>query len=263
MQGNIWILTIPHHEFTPYLPDSIRYLKGQLELGAGGFLHWQVICYFKRSTRLAAVRNIFGPFHAELSRSAAADDYVWKDDTRVAGTQFELGDKPLKRNNKRDWEQIKQLALAGDLLEIDSSVFVQHYRSLRSIAADYARPVPIVRQVHVFWGKTGTGKSRRAWDEAGMDAYSKDPRSKFWCGYRGDRHVVVDEFRGGIDISHILRWTDRYPCHIELKGSSAPFMATTIWITSNLDPREWYPGLDDETLAALLRRLTIVHFDAL
>jgi hypothetical protein len=96
-----------------------------------------------------------------------------------------------------------------------------------------------------------------------MDAFSKDPRTKFWCGYRGQRKVVVDEFRGGIDIAHILRWCDRYPVQVEVKGASCPLVADEIWFTSNVDPRQWYPGLDELTLEALLRRFNIVHFDAL
>lgn len=101
-----------------------------------------------------------------------------------------------------------------------------------------------------------------------MAAYSKDPRTKWylicnlrWCGYKGQGNVVIDEFRGVIDISHILRWLDRYPVCVEVKGGSRPLRASQIWITSNLDPRLWYPDLDAETLSALLRRLNITHFN--
>lgn len=134
------------------------------------------------------------------------------------------------------------------------------YHTLRRICGDYSRPVAMERIVHVFWGSTGTGKSRRAWQEAGLEAYPKDPRTKFWCGYQGEEHVVVDEFRGGIDISHILRWLDRYPVVVETKGSSVCLRAKVIWITSNLDPRLWYPELDQATNDALIRRLNITHF---
>lgn len=135
------------------------------------------------------------------------------------------------------------------------------YRTLRAIASDHSTPRAIVRTVYVFWGRTCTGKSRRAWDEAGDGAYGKDPRSKFWDGYTGQEAVIIDEFRGGIDISHILRWTDRYPVRVEIKGSSRPLDAARIWITSNVDPRSWYPDLDPETLDALLRRFNITHFN--
>lgn len=132
---------------------------------------------------------------------------------------------------------------------------------MRSIASDNQRPIGIEKTVNVFYGRTGTGKSRRAWEEGGEDAYSKDPRTKWFDGYKGEKHIICDEFRGVIDVSHILRWTDRYPVRIECKGSSMPLSATTWWFTSNLAPGDWYPELDAETKAALLRRLTnIIEF---
>jgi len=96
--------------------------------------------------------------------------------------------------------------------------------------------------------------------DAGMDSYPKDPNTKFWCGYVDQEHVVIDEFRGRIDISHLLRWLDRYPVNVELKGSSIPLRAKTIWVTSNLNVDEWYPEVDSQTLDALKRRIKITKF---
>lgn len=130
-----------------------------------------------------------------------------------------------------------------------------------TIAADYAVPETISKTVRVFYGPTGGGKSYAAWSEAGANAYPKDPRSKFWYGYKGEENVVFDEFRGGIDISHMLRWLDCYPCMVEIKGSSKCLQAKRIWITSNLHPNNWYEGLDDVTRLALLRRLEIFYVE--
>jgi len=258
--GRYYILTIPCHEFTPYLPAGVQYIRGQLELSASGFRHWQLVASFPKNVRLSAVTRIFGPFHAELTRSALADAYVWKDDTAVLGTRFELGERLLRRNVKRDWDAIWDAAKSGQLDTIDAGTRICHYRTLKQITVDHMAPVAVEKRVFVFWGATGTGKSRRAWDEAGFGAYPKDPRSKFWDGYTGQQHVVFDEFRGDIDIAHLLRWFDRYPVIVEVKGSSVVFRATTIWITSNLSPSQWYPTLDRVTLAALERRLTVTHF---
>jgi len=286
-QARYWILTIPYASFTPYLPPTICYIRGQLErgeqpnlagrggeLGAGaqhggdqdanrdGYLHWQLMVTFSRKIRLRGLKLIFGPTcHAEPSRSSAANDYVWKEHTRVEGTQFELGTSPLDRGNANDWEKIRDFAKRGELDSIPGDVYVRNYGNLRRIGQDNLAPVAIVRKVKVFWGATGTGKSRLAWNEAGLDAYPKDPRSKFWDGYRSHRHVVIDEFRGDIDVSHLLRWFDRYPVNVEIKGSSVVLSATDIWITSNLPPTSWYPQLDPMTLGALLRRLEIVEMN--
>jgi len=260
VQGKHWILTIPAHEFVPYLPEGLEYVKGQLEEGAGGFIHWQVYIVFSRNARLTRVRSVFGPVHAELTRSEAAREYVWKEDTRVDGTQFELGRLPVRRSVATDWDSVFSNARAGRLEDVPSDIRVRCYNQLRRIAGDYLEPAPMEREVFVYWGDSGAGKSRRAWQEAGFTAYPKDPRSKFWDGYRGHPNVVIDEFRGGIDISHILRWLDRYPVLVEVKGSSSVLSAQKIWITSNLHPRDWYPDLDAATVNALIRRLTIVHF---
>lgn len=258
-----WLLTIPHADFLPYLPPNVSWIKGQLERGANSdYLHWQVIIATSSQSRLAAIKKLFGSTcHAEPTRSAAADEYVHKDDTAVEGTRFELGTKPLKRNSSKDWDAIKDSAKKGRLDDIPGDVYVRCYSQLRRIAVDNAQPIAVEREVIVLWGPTGVGKSRRAWNDAGLDAYPKDPRTKFWDGYRDHEHVVIDEFRGGIDISHILRWFDRYPVLVEVKGSSAVLRATKIWITSNIRPEHWYPELDGPTMDALLRRLTIEHIE--
>lgn len=262
-QGLYWLLTIPHADFLPYKPPNVAYITGQLESGGTtGYLHWQLLVAFDKKVRLASVKKTFGNgIHAELSRSAAARDYVWKDDTAIANTRFELGEFKLRRNNAKDWDAIKTAAKEGRLDDVPADVYIRSYNSLKRIAVDHMQPLGIERQVCVYWGRTGAGKSRRAWEEAGLGAYPKDPRSKFWDGYRGQEHVVIDEFRGGIDIAHLLRWFDRYPVIVEVKGSSVVLSAKKIWITSNLSPDDWYPDCDQETKAALRRRLQVTHFN--
>lgn len=146
---------------------------------------------------------------------------------------------------------------------IPADVQVRCYHSLRSITRDHLVPAALEKKVKVFWGVTGSGKSRLAWQEAGLTAYPKGATSKFWDGYRSHAHVVIDEFRGQIGISHMLTWLDRYPCIVEIKGSSVCLCATHIWICSNLHPKDWYPDIDQMTLDALLRRLEITEFHLL
>ena len=261
-QGIYWILTIPEDEFEPHLPEGCAYIKGQKERGEEtGYLHWQVLVVLCAKGSLSTIKNIFGEgIHAELSRSSASNEYVWKEDTRV-GEQFEFGRLPFKRNDAKDWDRIWEDAKAGNLDSIPADVRLQHYRTLRTIKADFSVPQAMVRECFVYCGRTGTGKSRRAWDEAGLLAYPKDPRTKFWDGYRDQEHVVIDEFRGSIDISHLLRWLDRYPCLVEIKGSATSLVATKIWITSNVHPEFWFPDLDQATREALMRRLQITYFE--
>lgn len=262
-QARYFLLTIPHQDFLPYLPTGCSYIKGQLEQGSEtNYLHWQILVHFSAKVTAAKVKQVFGTScHVEFSRSDAANDYVWKEDSRV-GHQFELGALPFKRNSQTDWDQVLESVKKGKFEEVPSDVLIRCYGNIKKIHVDSLTPTEQEKQVSVFWGTTGSGKSRRAWQEAGLQAYPKDPMSKFWDGYRGQEHVVIDEFRGAISISHILRWLDRYPTIVEVKGSSVVLNCKRIWITSNLSPEQWYPDLDDETKRALRRRFTqVVHFD--
>jgi len=261
-KAKYWLLTIPQNEFSPiYLPRGFAYLKGQLECApTTGYLHWQCLAITTTQCRLSALKKTFPTAHMEPSRSEAAEDYCWKEDTRVAGTMFELGDKPFKRNSSKDWDSILLAAKESRFEDIPADVYIRSYSSIKKISVECAVPLSIERSVVVYYGATGCGKSHTAWEEAGLDAFPKDPCTKFWDGYRGQDNVVIDEFRGTIGISHILRWLDKYPVLVEVKGSSVVLKAKKIWITSNLHPRDWYAGLDEQTLNALLRRLTITHF---
>lgn len=245
------------------MSSLVTWIKGQLELGDGGFEHWQLIAGFKSKCSLNHVKSIFGDQgHWELTRSAAAESYVWKEETAVPGTRFELGAKPFNRSSSTDWQSVWDNAIADKFDDIDPSIRVGHYRTLVKIRQDHLEPRAMERIVSVFWGDSGTGKTRRAWEEAGLHAYPKGATTRFWDGYRNHEHVVLDEFRGDVALSLLLQWLDRYPLIVECKGSSVVANYSKIWITSNLHPRDWYPNADAEGLAGLLRRIgNLEHFD--
>nr|QRI44140.1 MAG: replication-associated protein [Cressdnaviricota sp.] len=264
-QARYWMLTIPFDDFEQpnQLPEGIDYLKGQGETGNNtGYDHWQLIVYFSKKVSLVRIKQLFGQTcHAEPTRSDACEEYVWKDDTAKPNTRFEMGTLPMKRNSKTDWAKVKTSAVANDLNSIDPDVYVRYYHSLKRIAKDHANaPYRPTVQVNVFWGVTGSGKSHRAHDEAGDDVYYKSSTTKWWDGYKGEKNVIIDEYRGQISIEHLLRWFDKYPCYVEEKGGQLPLLATNFWVCSNLSPDDWYPQADEMVKAALRRRLRVTHF---
>lgn len=262
-QARYWILTIPMDDWVPPtgpLVEPLTYLRGQGELGASGYRHWQVIAYFRNKVTLRQCKSFFTPTtHAEPTKSKRAESYVWKEETAIADTKFELGSKSIKRNSSRDWEQIWESAKNGSFMDIPADVRVRCLSSLLKVRGLFSVCEPMEKQVTVYWGCTGVGKSYRAWSEAGPGAYPKDPLSKWWDGYNGESSVIIDEFRGIIAIAHLLRWFDHYPVRVEIKGGSVPLRANRIFITSNLDPAVWYPDLDAETYNALRRRIRVIH----
>jgi len=225
-----------------------------------------VVATFKKPQRLRAVSKIF-PGSWGPSRSIAAETYVEKLESAVEGTYFSVGKKPFKRNSKKDWAAILRSAQAARFSEIPEDVYIRYHRgiailtiAIRNIAVESSTNVFVVRSAKFFYGATATGKSHTAWEEAGADAYSKDPGSRWWCGYRGQKNVIVDEFRGIIAVHHLLRWLDKYPLTVETKGGSVPLVAERFWFCSNLTLRECYSQLDNISYHALERRFEIKEF---
>lgn len=266
-QAKYFILTIPANDWNAptELPAFATYIKGQKEIGESGYEHWQIVCYFARKKRITGVKTHFpNTAHIEPTRSEAALDYVWKDETSVAGTRFEFGKLPINRKKTEDWDKIWDSAKCGNLMEIPADIRIRSYHTIKRIRKDFEMaPMRPNITVNVFWGVTGSGKSHKAFElaaESGHDFFVKGSTTKWWDGYKGEKIVIMDEFRGQISIEHLLKWFDKYPCYVEEKGGQLALKAETFYVCSNLDPRDWFKDIDDETKQALLRRLNIKRF---
>lgn len=111
-------------------------------------------------------------------------------------------------------------------------------------------------QVIVHWGKTGTGKTRKPYEEG---AYLFDDfENGWWDGYEGESVICLDEFYGGIKFSSLLRWLDGYQLRLKIKGGFTYAQWSKVYITSNVHPDQWYPNVLDERKNALYRRFSSV-----
>jgi len=82
-QYRYWILTIPYDKWqvTDGCPEGIHYMKGQLEMGEGGYEHWQLVVYSKKKLTYYKMMQLWNidEAHIEHTRSEAAGEDVWKD----------------------------------------------------------------------------------------------------------------------------------------------------------------------------------------
>jgi hypothetical protein len=80
----------------------------------------------------------------------------------------------------------------------------------------------------------------------------------WWDGYCGQDAVLIDDFDGWVPFRTFLQWLDVYPLTLPIKGGFVVANFSRVFITSNLDPTVWFPGVD---YAPLLRRFSEVkHF---
>nr|AXL64564.1 replication associated protein [Duck associated cyclovirus 1]AXL64566.1 replication associated protein [Duck associated cyclovirus 1] len=265
-----------------------------------GTPHLQGYFKFKTKQRFNTVRAILGGRgHLEGSKGspkqnhdycAKSGDYETVGDLVVASqSSLELVCQMLK-------DGVRLAQIAADY----PSIFVRHHRGLRELSLilgvvkprDFktgkwaaARSIPeslsrfranlllkvrwmilsllvLVSEVLVFYGASGTGKSRRAAELCGSESTYYKPRGKWWDGYANQDNVIIDDFYGWLSFDEFLRIADRYPCRVEVKGGFAEFTSKRIIITSNQAPSQWWRGewFKGEQLKALTRRLDVVCF---
>lgn len=264
-QYRYWMLTIPEHSYQPptSLPEGITYLKGQKEIGESGYRHWQLVVALSKAATLGKAKSFFtNDSHIEPTKSAAANDYVHKDESSVTGTRFELGALPMKRNSKTDWDKQFALAKEGKFNEMDTGVLIKHYNNLKRIRTDYMVPPKELSDVCGLWfvGPPGVGKSYTA--RAAFPGIVEKAINKWFDGYgETTAPILLDDFDHCHKVlgHYLKRWGDRYPFTAEVKGGSIKIRPFKVVVTSNYTIGEIFS--EDATLVqALGRRFEIVNF---
>lgn len=259
-QARYWILTIPENSWQApeALPPTMVYIRGQKERGEGdsGYVHWQVCVGFSQKKTLLQCKTIFSrDAHCEPTRSAAANTYVCKEETRIEGTEFAYGEMPIKRNSKEDWTKVKENAIAGKLDDIPDDIFIRHYNTLKNIRADYEqKPLDLEDVCGLWiWGEAGSGKSTKA---RTYGEYFSKPLTKWWTGFKNEPIVIVEDLDNETakHMAHFLKiWGDKYSFIGNIHGSSKHLRPQKIIVTSNYKIEQLY-GQDRELTEAIKRR---------
>lgn len=119
-------------------------------------------------------------------------------------------------------------------------------------------------EVRLLLGPSGVGKTRACWERT--PKLVSIPGSLEWFdNYMGDEAILFDEFDGALSkvtLKWLLQLLDRYPLRLPIKGGFVAAKYTTVYITSNLHPRDWYDWSSREgQYAALQRRIgRVVHW---
>jgi len=251
-----WFFTLnnPIDDQIPTTWIGVVYGVWQKEQGAEGTVHLQGYVHLENPKALGAMKIICPQAHWEPRRGSheQAKAYCSKAETRLAGPWFINPDKePHQGQGKRnDLMALKESIDSGVTI---SDLAEEHFGTMAKYSR-WAKEYMILKGLNkrnwvtfttVVWGPTGTGKTRSVQEKAGPKAYwMKKPgmgQTVFFDGYDGEEDVVIDEFYGWIPYDLLLRMCDRYPLLVDTKGGAVSFCPKRIWITSNVEPRKWYP----------------------
>lgn len=178
-----------------------------------------------------------------------------------------LGSKPAGQGARTDIGAITDAIRGGatelDIFEADPEFYIKHPTGVRRAIQISKAKRTFKSKVYWFYGESGSGKSQKAYEIGGIDAYYKNASMEHWENYQNEDFVVIDDYRPSMcPFSEFLRILDRYPHLVNVKCNFAQFTTKWIIITSPRSPRETWKNQKEEDLYQLERRITqIVKFE--
>jgi hypothetical protein len=244
-----------------YGGGSVQYLVFGRETADTGTRHLQGYVVFESRRTLRQVRQAIRGAHLEKSKGTPlqASDYCKKEqDFEEYGTL--PGGQGTRTDVQSTIEACKEAKTLREIIEEHGATYVKFARGFDKIRCLYTAGRTWQTEVYVYWGETGAGKTRKAWEEA-PTAYAYAGQGWF-DGYDGEEAVIFDDFGGSeFKITYLLKLFDRYPMRVPVKGGYVQWVPRRIFVTSNLDPDTWYPNAHAEHVAALKRRFKkVIHF---
>ena len=238
-----------------------------------GTPHLQGFVCFKNPRSHKSARDTFIGCHVEIKYAKSTFEQAITY-CKKGGDFTERGVPPMDQKEKGEASKqraanIINLTRAGDfdgLIEQYPTFIISNpgnYEKLQNVLVKQSlRREELDGELEGVWyyGAPGVGKSKRARDEHGRtNVYVKDPSTKWWCNYRGQTVVLLDDFdrRHVKYLYQVKTWSDRYPFPAETKnGNLGDIRPEKLVVTSNYHPSDIWP--DDIELAPLLRRFKIV-----
>lgn len=266
-----WVFTLNNSDAdeVPNMPHE-RYVVWQVEQApTTGTVHIQGYLECAKPVRMSALKKVMATAHFEPARGDQKQciDYCKKEDTRLRGP-WERGEANAGGQGARNdlahacaivKEDLGSTEPLQRVAEECPSVFVRYHKGLAALASQLTPDRCEMPEVVVYWGPTGTGKSRSAREFLG------EASPALWCpaqgqwfdGYCSQQKFLFEEFRGQLPYGMMLNLLDRYTAKVQVKGGMQKFVATKIAITSPVHPRDWYPNLAaDDKIDQLMRRIT-------
>jgi hypothetical protein len=268
-----WTWTL--NNFTETEEDQIRkwceqhsadftYVIWGKERGENDTPHLQGYAAFTKRISMHALKRILGRrVHAEMSKGTPDQNarYCKKD-----GDYVEFGTLPARRGKRTDldaiYERVKAGATRDEIRDEFFKTYAKYYRAIDTLITDLQQPRTWETEVVVYWGKTGTGKTRQVFQFHALSDIYSHPGDQWFDGYHGQPIALFDDYNGSeFKLTYLLKLLDRYPMRVPIKGNFVNWIPKKIYFTSNRNPTEWYTNALEEHRNALFRRLkTITEF---
>ncbi len=265
-----WCFTINNPRGPVPFESSMRYLVYQMEKGDSGTVHYQGFVQFKSTRTMSAVKKILGQeAHLEprMGTPLEASLYCKKSEGRLQGP-FEYGEISLGRGTRTDIIAFRDAVVAGKRkrqLVADMPSAMQRFEKFYRLVDGLQRPMSGRREVILFYGSTGTGKTltvHNGWKDQDYWTLPLSNGTMWFDDYDGQERVLIDDFAGKfshVSLVNLLRLLHEYPERVPVKGGHVWWNPKLIAITTNIHPNDWYDYSNrSEQRLALKRRISKV-----
>lgn len=128
------------------------------------------------------------------------------------------------------------------------------YWAAEAAKQDEGLPIEGQRQRHLelYFGPTAVGKTTAIKIEVkgrmGIQMFDKNCANKWWCGYKGQKAVLMDEFKGdSFGSVEDFNYITNIGCQqVETKGGQTVMNADNMYFTTNKHPMYWWKRRNGE-----------------
>jgi len=237
--------------------EQAKYVIGCFEVGEQGTPHMHAFVVLKNAVTMKGLKRLWGDkCHVEACKGSDEQNinYIKKD-----GSWWQAGVKPVGQGHRTDLDRAGMEIVGGMSSEAvayeDPGTYIKYHHGLKQLELVTQKP-PKWRDVvvEVYWGATGTGKTRKAMEEnESIYKMNTSTNGHLWFdGYTNEEVLLLDDYYGWIKFGDLLTILDGYPYRCEIKGGFAWAKWTKVIITSNKKPEEWYQYAD---ISPLRRRI--------
>lgn len=163
-------------------------------------------------------------------------DYVSKQRSSAVAEfpelQHQIG-HPCRQGARSDLNDAAADIVSGkrtlaQLIQEQPGLYVKYAKNWNDLSLQFSRPRQLgAKKVLWFYGPTGTGKTREAYDlcmQDGREPFVLGPANgRWWDGYQHTAGldstipVIMDEFRGDLKMGYMLQLLDRHRMKVEFK----------------------------------------------
>ena len=198
----------------------------------------------ERKKFVKAFRSGFGDLRIAKGKAGENLDYSSKDNN-----EFLLLGEPTSQGQRNDLEELSKGLLGGQLtaekiLTDQPMIYHQYGRTMDKLEDIHLRNQFRTEMPDAVWihGSTGVGKSHEALHDYTPSTHYLWRNDNGWQdGYRQQKTVVINDFRGEIPYNELLQLIDKWPYFLRRRNREPmPFTSPKIIITSSLPPEQVY-----------------------